>query len=417
MNPISDPTADPRPTVIVGGGIAGATLAYALARVGRSVLLLESTEVFQDRVRGESMMPWGVKEAQSLGVADLLHAAGAHTARIWKRYSEGDPVPRDLPVGLLVPGVAGTLNLHHPLACQTLLDAAIEAGTTVHRGTREVKVVAGINPTVTYRMQGGILGQAHTVDACLVIGADGRGSAVRRCAGIKLQEQPATVCVAGMLLDGVAGNDDHDVIMEHDLGICLLIRQGGGRARAYHIVPIKHRARYSGDGGVERFLADATAPGSPLVDALALARPAGPRGAIPGDDTWTDRPYADGIVLIGDAAGHNDPSVGCGLSIAMRDARIVRDLILAGARVADDFAPYGVERLERMRRLRLIGDVIAAAAVEEGEDRPARRRSFAKALASMDVSIAPLVLGMFAGPETIPSRLISESAIARVALR
>jgi menaquinone-9 beta-reductase len=415
--------------VIVGGGIAGATLAYALARAGRSVLLLESTEVFQDRVRGESMMPWGVKEAQALGVADLLHAAGAHTARIWKRYSEGDPVPRDLPVGLLVPGVAGTLNLHHPLACQALLDAAIEAGAIVHRGTREVKVVAGINPVVSYRtqgqtqgqtqgrMQGRMQGQTHTVNACLVVGADGRGSAVRRSAGIRLQEQPATVCVAGMLLDGVAGNDDHDVIMEHDLGICLLIRQGGGRARAYQIVPIKHRARYSGDGGVERFLADATAPGSPLVDALAQARPAGPRGAIPGDDTWTDRPYADGVVLIGDAAGHNDPSVGCGLSIALRDARIVRDLILAGAHVANDFAPYGVERLERMRRMRLIGDVIAAAAVDEGEDRPARRRSFAKAMASMDAAIAPLVLGMFAGPETIPARLVSESAIARVALR
>ncbi len=165
---------------------------------------------------------------------------------------------------------------------------------------------------------------------------------------------------------------------------------------------------YSGEGADERFLADATEPGSPLADALAHARVVGPRGAIPGDDTWTDRPFADGIVLIGDAAGHNDPSVGCGLSSAMRDARIVRDLVLSGARLAKDFDAYGAERMERMRRLRLIADVIAAAVVDEGADRPVRRRRFMKAMATMDPVIAPLVMGMFAGPEKIPGHLATE---------
>lgn len=402
--------ASPHSIVIVGGGIAGAALATALAREGRPVLVLESTEVFRDRVRGESMMPWGVAEAQTLGVADLLHAAGAHTAPLWKRYTEGDAIPRDLPVGRLVPGVGGSLNLHHPIACQALLDAAAEAGATVLRGVREVVVAPGEHPTVTYR-----LGTAqHEVKASLVVGADGRGSVVRRCAGITLEQQEASAYVVGLLLDGVAGSGEHDVVMEHGLGVCLLIRQGGGRARAYHIVPVEHRVRYAGDGGAERFLADATAPGSPLATALADARPAGPCGAVPGTDTWTDRPYADGVVLIGDAAGHNDPSVGCGLSIAMRDARIVRDLVLAGANSAGDFAPYGIERLERMRRLRLIGDVIAAASVETSHNRSARRRLLAEAMVTRDADMFPLVLGMFAGPETIPARLVNEAVLERI---
>jgi flavin-dependent dehydrogenase len=54
----------------------------------------------------------------------------------------------------------------------------------------------------------------------------------------------------------------------------------------------------------------------------------------PGDDTWTDTPFVDGVVLIGDAAGYNDPIIGEGLSIALRDAKIVRDLVLDGARDA-----------------------------------------------------------------------------------
>lgn len=396
--------------VIVGGGIAGGALATALVREGRQVLVLESTETFRDRVRGESMMPWGVAEAQALGVADLLHAAGGHTAPVWKRYTEGDAVPRELPVGRLVPGVEGSLNLHHPVACQALLDAAAQGGANVHRGVREIAVVPGEQPTVTYRF-GSTL---HTVKASVVVGADGRGSIVRRCAGIKLEQQEASAYVVGLLLDGVAAGEPHDVVTEHDLGVFLLLHQGAGRARAYHIVPVEHRARYAGDSGAERFLLDATAPGSPVATVLADARSAGPCGAVPGTDTWTDRPYENGVVLIGDAAGHNDPSVGCGLSIAMRDARIVRDLVLAGARSSGDFCSYGSERFERMRRLRLIGDVISAGSVETSINRTARRKHLADAMATQEGTIFPLVIGMFTGPETIPAHLVNDAVLDQI---
>ena len=99
------------------------------------------------------------------------------------------------------------------------------------------------------------------------------------------------------------------------------------------------------------------------------ATPAGPCAAYPGDDTWTDAPFAEGVVLIGDAAGHNDPIIGQGLSIALRDARIVRDLILDGARTAAAFASYGEERSSRMERLRFIADVLAVAQAEDADNR------------------------------------------------
>jgi len=58
--------------VIVGGGIGGSSLGTALARDGLDVIALEASEVYEDRVRGESMLPWGVKAARSLGVEDVL---------------------------------------------------------------------------------------------------------------------------------------------------------------------------------------------------------------------------------------------------------------------------------------------------------------------------------------------------------
>ena len=82
------PDAD---VVIVGGGIAGTALAAALGRAGIDVIVLEAAEVYRDRVRGETMLPWGVSEARRLGVEQALLGAGAHVATAWVRYDAHIP--------------------------------------------------------------------------------------------------------------------------------------------------------------------------------------------------------------------------------------------------------------------------------------------------------------------------------------
>ena len=54
--------------IIVGGGIGGSALAIVMARDGRKVLLLEKSEHYEDRVRGEWIAPWGVTETRRLGL-------------------------------------------------------------------------------------------------------------------------------------------------------------------------------------------------------------------------------------------------------------------------------------------------------------------------------------------------------------
>jgi 2-polyprenyl-6-methoxyphenol hydroxylase-like FAD-dependent oxidoreductase len=56
---------------------------------------------------------------------------------------------------------------------------------------------------------------------------------------------------------------------------------------------------------------------------------AGPLATFDGTDTWVEHPYRDGVVLVGDAAAANDPSYGQGLSLAARDARVLRDCLLS----------------------------------------------------------------------------------------
>jgi 2-polyprenyl-6-methoxyphenol hydroxylase-like FAD-dependent oxidoreductase len=63
--------------VIVGGGIAGCALARAVANAGLSVVVLERQTTYRDKVRGEYLHPWGVDEAQRLGLEETLVAGGA----------------------------------------------------------------------------------------------------------------------------------------------------------------------------------------------------------------------------------------------------------------------------------------------------------------------------------------------------
>ena len=138
--------AESADVVIVGGGIGGASLAFALAKEGLGVTVLEASEEFADRVRGESMQVWGVKEARDLGVESVMMDAGAHITPVWKQYDEYAGDAGDIPMGMLIEGIEGTLNLRHPVACQALIDAAVAAGATVVRGVKDVKLAGGSAP-------------------------------------------------------------------------------------------------------------------------------------------------------------------------------------------------------------------------------------------------------------------------------
>jgi 2-polyprenyl-6-methoxyphenol hydroxylase-like FAD-dependent oxidoreductase len=396
--------------VIVGGGIAGSSLAYALASEGCGVTVLESSFEFEDRVRGETLMTWGVKEARNLGVEQVLLGARAHVAGTWTQYIDGVDEPATMPMSMMIEGISGNLNMRHPDACQALIDAAATAGATVVRGVQDVKVIAAQTVSITYSGD-----RAGEVNARLVVGADGRSSTVRRQTGISLQRDDPMNYIAGLLVDGLEGiPDDQDVLIgEGDLFL-LMFHQGGGRARLYLCPGRSGQHRFAGPDAAQRFLSAWNARCYPLSSSVAAAIPAGPCATYPGDDTWTDAPFGDGVVLIGDAAGYNDPIVGQGLSIALRDARIVRDLILESAPQSPDFAPYGQERSERMRRLRLMADVMSVTHAEDADNRTARRLFLAERMARMDPEVFPLLMGLATGPETVPDHLVHPRILDRI---
>lgn len=402
--------------VIVGGGIAGGGLATVMTRAGKRVLLLEKTAEFKDMVRGEWLAPWGVAEAKRTGLYEVLAGANDHHITYHVGY-DGSISNEEAEAGRLklegmLPGIPGPLSLGHPHACQALFDAAVAAGATAVRNVSEVTVRAGASPGVSYTT-GGV---TQTANCRLVVGADGRNSQVRRQLGIELHEDTPHHLFAGLLVEGADDwPADTQVVGTEDDVNYFVFPQGNGRLRLYLGYGFDQKTRFSGEDGPRRFLDVFRWDQIPHMSGVADARIAGPCHSVPNQSTWTDSPLAEGAVLIGDAAGFNDPISGQGLAISMRDVRIVSDALLA----TDDWStstlqPYAEERAERMRRLCFAGRLASLLASEFGEEAQSRRTRFRLASAANPAlgmaRIAPMI-----GPENLPAEAFSEQAWEAVA--
>jgi 2-polyprenyl-6-methoxyphenol hydroxylase-like FAD-dependent oxidoreductase len=401
--------------IVIGAGIGGSALAAVMAKAGKSVLLLEQSMKYEDRVRGEWIAPWGVTETRRVGLYDLLVKAGGHHLTRHVTYDETrDPATseaRTLPLGIFAPDVPGPLCIGHPHHCQTLFDEAGRSGAEVLRGVRVTRITPGASPSVAYEHNG----TTHEARAKLLVGADGRMSAAREAAGIRLHQDKPHHWFAGLLIDGASGwADDLQAIgTEGDFGF-LAFPQGNGRVRVYGGYALDQRKRFSGDEGPRKFLEAFRMKSSPANDYLANATPAGPLFSYFNNDSWTDEPFAEGVVLVGDAAGWNDPIIGLGLSITYRDVRIVSEILKStGDWSPASFAPYAEERRERMRRLRFAAMLQAGLDMEFGDEARERRRRFHEA-AVADPSLGIHGFVAMGGPEMAPPETFTEAHRMRV---
>jgi len=361
--------------LIIGGGVAGASLGRSMAMAGAQVLIIEKETKFRDRIRGELLVPWGSVEAKELGIYDILLRSCAREAPRLRFYLAGKAAP---PRDYLTSTPKGTcvLSFYHPAMQEVLLSEAAKEGAEVWRGAAMAAVYPGKRPEVDIVVEG----KTQRVTARLIVGADGRESQLATLLDFDRERDPPELFTGGLQLAGDLPTDSALYYFLHGISGrgSILIKNKPG---TYRIYLMHHKdalpRRLSGERDYKAVLQHFREIGVP-GDWLHNVTPHGVFATFDGAHRWIARPVRGNCVLIGDAAGASDPVWGCGLSRTLRDVRLLRDRLLGDPDWGAAAEAYAAEHDDFFHRLRRVEHLNAALHFSMGEAAEARReRSYA----------------------------------------
>jgi 2-polyprenyl-6-methoxyphenol hydroxylase-like FAD-dependent oxidoreductase len=353
--------------IVVGGGIAGSALAGVLAREGLGVLLLEREAAYRDRIRGELTWCWGVAEARRAGLGTVLERAGSVEILRLQTLENGTVTssyefPRE-----------PTIGFSHPRLQEELFGWAGSVGATTMRPAKAVSVSLNGHPEVAVAHEG-----AETVfHGRLVVGADGKTSAVRRWAGGESLSDPEHHRFGGVLVAGLQA-DPHVFFDATFPETATFLFAAGSDAHRLYLRLTPEQVRETGaDRSFDAFLMRAS---SYLPDGmLDGAKQAGPLGFFSNSDTWASQIANGNIVLIGDAAGSADPSNGHGTSLLFRDVRELSDLLVAERDWSAAITEFARRRAVYYAIMRANDLWMAQVSAEVGPEADRRRERHARA--------------------------------------
>lgn len=322
---------------IVGGGIAGSSLAITMQRAGWSTAIIEREPAFRDRVRGEACHPWGVKELLELDLMPFVEQVGGLELPTWTRYKQRE-IDMQFRWDEAFPGSPPEIGFNHPELQEALIQGAAAAGAHVYRPAR-----AAIARQQDHWLLGVEYGDESTdVRARFLVAADGKNSGTRRLWGGDTVTDPQHHTFGGMLVKGIGLPQDSAHQGYHDTGFSMVFPQGDDRWRVYLVGPGEFSREYTGENREVRYL-EACAACFP-AGTFDRAEPIGPLAFFPNSHVSGSRIHGPLAVAIGDAAGAGDPSQGHGMSLVWRDVRELRDL-LASNDLAD--VPYAFAQKRR----------------------------------------------------------------------
>jgi flavin-dependent dehydrogenase len=322
--------------VISGGGPAGSTCALLLARAGLSVTLVERAVFPRRKVCGEYLNTGAVAVLDRIGVLGEVRerAYALRGVRL---------VPPHAPA-VELPFSDGALSCERETLDAILLRAAVCAGVTVVHGRVEDVLRDGRRVDgVWVRNESG---SAYEVRARFTVGADGCGSIVALRSGLTRHSWRAPKFAVG---GHYAGFGDLGGFIEMYVGsgaYFALNPLGRDLTNVMVVVPKAALTRWS------RFV-DAGVAGKAAElgrghRSFAQAQRIGTRAAIGPLAHAVSAPVAEGVMLIGDAAGFLNPFTGQGVFLALSTAEAAAKAIVASTKVrskeARAFATYAENR-------------------------------------------------------------------------
>lgn len=333
--------------IIVGGGVAGLTLAVLLGKIGVQVSLIEprppkplsQTDISSRTV---ALMHGSLNILSAAGLKDFCeeHGTKMEIMRIIDDSMAGQPSITSefdsFDVGLPY----FSMNIPNDLLRAKLYeDIQNIDGITIHNSNLETFVQDKTRISVT-------LDNDTCIEASLLIGADGRESPVRKIAGIKsvktTYNQHAVTCI----INHSRGHDNSSTEFHREGGPFALVPMKGNQSSVVWVNP-SEKAESLLKAPKDAFEDALQRASNDILGGITLETPpqSWPLCSIRAKSLTTPR-----VALVAEAAHVMSPITAQGLNLSLRDVASLAETIIDAARVGSDIGSESTLREYEGRR-------------------------------------------------------------------
>ena len=329
---------------IVGGGPAGMMLGFLLARAGVEVLVLEKHADFLRDFRGDTVHASTLETIRELGLLDAFLKCPHQEVRQVRARIGGDDV------------LLGELSyLRAPCRFMVIMPQWNFLDFLVQQGRRYPAFHLRMQAEVTGLVEengriAGIRGNtsegSFEVRADLVVGADGRNSVVRECAGLTVDDSGASIDSLQVRLSKHA--DDPKFLQYSDRGQAMITIDRGDYWHCGFPVP-KGTAEKMRAAGIQDFRDRIVAIAPFFRDRVNELRDWNDVKLLTVRADRLRQWYRSGLLCIGDAAHAMSPVGGVGINLAIQDAVAAANVLAEPLRNRT----VRIDHLARVQRRRL----------------------------------------------------------------
>nr|KJB18067.1 hypothetical protein B456_003G032500 [Gossypium raimondii] len=335
--------------IIVGAGVAGAALAYTLGKDGRRVHVIERDLTEPDRIVGELLQPGGYLKLVELGLEDCVEDIDAQRVLGYALFKDGRNTKLSYPLGKFQADVSGR-SFHNGRFIQrmrekaaTLPNAKLEQGTVTSLLEEKGTIIG-----VQYKTKDGEELRAY---APLTIVCDGCFSNLRRSLCNPKVDVPS--CFVGLVLENCElPFSNHGHVILADPSPILFYPISSTEVRCLVDVPGK-KVPSVANGEMANHLKTVVAQQVSCIDcplqtlfyhglmeesvlfqvppelrdAFIAAVDKGNIRTMPNRSMPADPHPTPGALLMGDAFNMRHPLTGGGMTVALSDIVVLRDLL------------------------------------------------------------------------------------------
>lgn len=311
--------------IIVGAGVAGAALAHTLGKDGRRVHVIERDLTEQDRIVGELLQPGGYLKLMELGLEDCVEKIDAQRVYGYALFKDGKNTRLSYPLEKFHDDVSGR-GFHNGRFIQRMREkAASLPNVQLEQGTVTSLVEEnGIIRGVRYKNKDG---QELFTYAPLTIVCDGCFSNLRRSLCKPKIDVPS--CFVGLVLENSQlPYENHGHVVLGDPSPILFYPISSTEVRCLVDVP-GEKVPSLANGELAKYLKTVVAPQIPpeVYDAFVAAVDKGNIKSMPNRSMPAAPLPKPGALLMGDAFNMRHPLTGGGMTVALADIVVLRNLL------------------------------------------------------------------------------------------